>query len=106
MATEQIAIDVNQIPGLGDLVEAVRRDQKSRVLQRDGETLAYLEPAPPVAARPSTKGAAGKVSRRSKRFTMADPLWDIVGIATSGGPGDVSENKDKYLAEAYAAKDE
>jgi hypothetical protein len=106
MATEQIAIDVNLIPGLGDLAEAVRRDQKSRILQRDGETLAYLNPDPPESDRQSTRGSARKASRRGKRFTMADPLWDIVGMATSGGPGDVSDNKDKYLAEAYAAKGE
>ena len=32
-----------------------------------------------------------------------DPLWDIVGMVTSeDGPTDVSENKYKYLAEAYA----
>jgi len=30
-----------------------------------------------------------------------DPLWNIVGIGRSDGPGDVSENKYKYLAEAY-----
>jgi hypothetical protein len=32
---------------------------------------------------------------------MDDPLWDLVGIGHSGGPGDVSENKHKYLADAY-----
>lgn len=39
-----------------------------------------------------------------KPFTRDDALWDIVGIADSGpdGPTDVSENKYKYLAEAYA----
>lgn len=31
-----------------------------------------------------------------------DPLWDIIGIAETTGPTDVSENKHKYLAEAYA----
>jgi excisionase family DNA binding protein len=32
-----------------------------------------------------------------------DPLWDIVGMIDSpDGPTDVSRNKHKYLAEAYA----
>ena len=106
MATEQIAIDVNQIPGLGDLADAVRRDQKSRVLTRDGETLAYLQPAAPEPARQSDRTATRRTSRRGKRFTMADPLWDIVGMAKSGGPGDVSDNKHRYLAEAHATKGE
>ncbi len=39
---------------------------------------------------------------RGKPFTMDDPLWNIVGIGRSTGPTDVSENKHKYLAEAYA----
>jgi hypothetical protein len=38
--------------------------------------------------------------------TEAANAWleDLVGIASSEGPGDVSENKHKYLAEAYAAE--
>ena len=34
-------------------------------------------------------------------FSHADSLWNIVGIAQSDGPGDVSANKHKYLATAY-----
>jgi len=38
-----------------------------------------------------------------KPFTDADSLWDIVGMAgyDPDAPTDVSENKYKYLAEAY-----
>jgi excisionase family DNA binding protein len=43
-------------------------------------------------------------TRRGKATSADDPLWSIVGIGRSGGPGDVSENKRKYLAEAYAAE--
>jgi excisionase family DNA binding protein len=37
-------------------------------------------------------------------FTAVDSLWDIVGIAgyDPDAPTDVSENKYKYLADAYA----
>lgn len=33
-------------------------------------------------------------------FTKDDPLWDIVGAGHSTGPNDVSEHKQRYLAEA------
>ena len=39
-------------------------------------------------------------------FTEDDALWDIVGLVETDGPGDVSENKYKYLAEAYQARTE
>ncbi|HEV7214059.1 MAG TPA: helix-turn-helix domain-containing protein, partial [Chloroflexota bacterium] len=38
------------------------------------------------------------------RFTHTDSLWNIVGIAESDGPGDISADKHKYLADAYAAR--
>jgi excisionase family DNA binding protein len=37
------------------------------------------------------------------RFSHTDSLWNIVGIAESDGPGDVSADKHKYLADAYGA---
>jgi excisionase family DNA binding protein len=37
------------------------------------------------------------------RFSHTDSLWRIVGIAESDGPGDVSDDKHKYLADAYGA---
>lgn len=43
---------------------------------------------------------------QGKPFTFDDPLWEIVGIGASEGPTDISENKYKYLAEAYAPKDD
>lgn len=35
-------------------------------------------------------------------LTSASPLWRIVGLIDDDGPTDVSENVDRYLAEAYA----
>jgi len=43
---------------------------------------------------------------RGKPTSADDPLWSIIGIACSDGPGDVSQNKLKYLADAYAPKAE
>jgi len=37
-------------------------------------------------------------------ITMDDPLWDMIGVLSGGpdSPGDVAEDHDTYLAEAYA----
>ena len=61
----------------------------------------FLRPIEPKKA-----AGPGPTALRGKPFTMNDPLWNIVGIAASEGPGDVSENKHKYLAEAYAPREE
>lgn len=37
------------------------------------------------------------------RFSHTDSLWNIVGIAESEGPGDVSTDKHTYLADAHGA---
>ena len=55
----------------------------------------FVEPIEPKIA-PTRRAAA-----RGRPFTMDDPLWGIVGIGRSTGPTDVSENKHKYLADAY-----
>lgn len=47
------------------------------------------------------RGQAVVQVRQARAFTERDSLWNIVGIADAG-PGDVSENKHKYLADAYA----
>lgn len=41
--------------------------------------------------------------RLGKPLTMSDPLWQVVGIGHSG-QSDVSANKHRYLADAYAPK--
>jgi excisionase family DNA binding protein len=53
------------------------------------------------------KAAETSQAKRSGRpLTFDDPLFKLIGSARSAGPGDVSENKYKYLAEAYAATEE
>jgi hypothetical protein len=105
MASEQLPeLDVTTIPQLADLAEEVRRTRtpKRLVLTPNGVTVGYLDP-PETDFNLPAKTSPRKTSRRGKRFTMADPIWDIEGMA-SVGPSDVSSNKDKYLAEAYATK--
>jgi hypothetical protein len=69
--------------------EAVARNGRRRVVRVRGKAIA-LVPQP------------GRVRARPKVFTKDDPLWGIVGMfKADGGPTDVSDNVDKYLAEAY-----
>lgn len=46
---------------------------------------------PPSTTAPATE----------KPFTFDSPLWNIVGII-EGGPPDIAEQHDRYLADAYA----
>lgn len=90
-------LDITHIPELLRLAEEVQNSRESRVLTRDGKELAIVSPAKPAAKR------QGRV--KGQRFSMVDPLWQVVGIGPADeGPTDVSENTDKYLAEAYLPK--
>jgi hypothetical protein len=89
-------VDIAQIPELVRLAREVQRTGQPRVLTRDREVLAVLEPVPrtrPVA-RP-----------RARRTGPDDPYWGLVGLGRSRGPADVSAEKYKYLAEAYAPRE-
>jgi hypothetical protein len=69
--------------------EEVVRSGHRRVVRVGGREIALV----PHTRRPRS---------RPKVFTKDDPLWEIVGmLKADGGPTDVSENVDKYLAEAY-----
>jgi excisionase family DNA binding protein len=46
----------------------------------------------PVAAKPARRASS---AARGRPTSAEDPLWNIVGIARSVGPGDVSESKHK-----------
>lgn len=90
MAKEPKTIDVSQMPEALRIAEEVRATNEPRVLCRDSVELAVVMPLPQSRRR----------SPRGKVFTKDDALMGLVGIGRSGGPGDVSENKHKYLAEA------
>lgn len=64
-------------------------------IQREAVTQ-LLEPV--ASGAPQTEDDAQPAKGR---FSHTDSLWNIVGIAASDGPGDVSGNKHKYLADAY-----
>lgn len=95
MASEYAPIDLSKgnTPDLAELAEEVHRTNRPRVLRRADEDIAVLIPAPKK-----------KTSRTSgKPVTEDDPLFQAIGIGHSG-TGDISSNKHKYLAEAYASK--
>ena len=125
-------IDVTEMPEVIRLVEQVRAAGEPVRLVRAGEQLALLDPSAAARstgqgeASPSEAGEASlfgwvigigdstdSVARPEERPANGekagsvsdeshDPLLDIIGMFSSDGPGDVSENKYKYLAEAYA----
>jgi hypothetical protein len=94
MARELKRIDITNVPELLRIAEEVQASQEPRVLRRDSEDLAVVRPIKPSRRRVPPGRATG----------AKDPLWSIVGIGRSEGPTDISENVDKYLAEAYAAE--
>ena len=90
MEREMRPIDISDMPELLRLAEEVRTTKEPRRLQRENEDIATLMPV-----RRSKRVPAGRP------LTYDDALWKLVGSARSEGPTDVSENKYKYLAEAY-----
>jgi excisionase family DNA binding protein len=72
---------------------AVRVGKGVRVRKESVEAL-------PEAIKPDKRTRAP----RGTPITAYDPIWSIVGIGRSEGPTDVSQNKYKYLAEAYTPK--
>jgi len=88
------SLDVAHMAELLTVAERVRETGEPCVLKRDGEEIAILSPVPSAPRR----------QRKTGIVTRDDSLWNIVGMATSEGPGDVARNKHKYLAEAYATK--
>ncbi len=91
MAEAFKSVDISKLPQVVRLAEQVARSGKARILRRKDRELAILAPIPRVK----------RTSARGRPFTFEDSLWKIIGIGNSGLT-DVSENKHKYLAEAYA----
>ena len=73
-------------------LEAVRVGRGVRVRKESLDR--FIKPVAPEAAKQQRKP-------RGKPTSADDPLWNLVGIGQSREPGDVSENKHRYLADAY-----
>lgn len=90
-AKEPKHIDITHRPELLQLVEQMRKSNEPLLLQEGSRNVAIVRPL----YRP-TKPRGSQL----KPFTKDDPIWNLLGIGRSGLT-DVSENTDKYLAEAY-----
>ncbi len=85
-------IDVGNTPELLRIAQEVKTTRQPYVLKVEDEELAVIRPLQPMP-RPRKSGLVSK----------DDSLWNIVAIGKSDGPTDISQNKHKYLAEAYGA---
>jgi hypothetical protein len=87
---------------LVEILDEKRAETALRVLNRLTSDASDQEEAmeAPAAETPAVEGLVSS----GRPFTFDSPLWDIVGMAEGGpdDPTDVSANKHKYLAEAYA----
>ncbi len=92
-------LDISALPELSRLVDEVQRSGEARLLRRGAEDVALLTP---LRKKPGQGMRSSR--RRDRRSGPDDPLWNLLGIAHSSGPGDVAANKHKYLAEAYSAE--
>ncbi|MGI8916439.1 MAG: hypothetical protein ACR2JY_22145 [Chloroflexota bacterium] len=93
MATVVEPIDIGDNPDLLRLVEDIRASNSPRVLRHDNEDVAIIRPL---------KRAARTRLPRGRPAAADDPLWQLIGVGVSDGPGDVSTKKHYFLAEAYA----
>jgi hypothetical protein len=95
MAEELQPLDVSDSPDLARLAEEVARTRVPRLLRRDGQELAIVQPVAPARSRRS----------RSRR-TASPNAWieGLIGIGESADPVDVSSNIHAHVAEAIHAE--
>ncbi len=85
-------IDVTTSAELRRVAEQVRQTRQPVPLTQGDEVIAVVQPAPKVGRK-----------QRPARRAAAPNTWltNLIGLGASDGPGDVSENVDHYLAQAY-----
>ncbi|MHB8576568.1 MAG: hypothetical protein ACYDCQ_14695 [Dehalococcoidia bacterium] len=96
MTSEAAAIDISSMPEVARLVREVAETGVRRVLTENGAPVAEIAPARRRRRRQGHR----------RPLTMDDPLWKIVGMITEDIGSDLSANKHRYLAEAYASESE
>src|SRR5947208_3608377 len=99
-------------PAVIEAAQEVARTGRRRVIRADGRQIAVLVPYEAATGtgrngHPERAAGGPTMSRRSHRpkpLTADNPLFEIIGSITDDLGSDVSENVDKYLAEAYASE--
>ncbi|MGI8552818.1 MAG: hypothetical protein ACR2PL_18830 [Dehalococcoidia bacterium] len=91
MAQQLQPIDIAGYPDLVSLIERAKAAHQPLTLRCNGDDVALLVPV-------------ASVDRQSKGLTEDDSLLSVIGIGESTGPGDVSSNKHRYVAQAIYAE--
>jgi len=94
MVEEARTLDVHELPGLDVIAREVQASGRPVRIVQEGEELAVLQPA----KKPRRRKLPGKP------VTEDDPFWNLIGIGSSSGAGDISSNKTKYLINALRSK--
>ena len=94
MARRIEEIEVSDTTGVVPIAREVQRSGEPKLLQQDGVDLAMVIPVP------------SKSRSRGKPVTESDPLFELVGIGSSGIPGGMSSRKHEALAKAYRPRDD
>lgn len=89
-------VDADDPEAVHRAVLAVNRDGRTRLLRQHDIVIGVLTAPIPAFGRGSDVDIP-----LARPFTTDDPLLKAAGIFEGDGPGDVSENVDRYLAEAY-----
>ena len=96
MATKWQATDISNTPELLRLADEVTRSGSPRLLTSGKRPLAVLAPV--------ESSITPRRRRRAPRGLPRDSILEIIGIAASAEPTDISQDKQRYLAEAYEPK--
>lgn len=99
MTWEVEPLDVTDSPEVRELAEEVARTGAARVLTRDGEALAIVSPVP-------NKRRRRPEPPQAEPSSLNDWLGDLIGVGKSSGPGDVSANIHRHVAEAIHVESE
>src|SRR5205823_5139558 len=87
------AIDITDPQALVRAAEDVERTQTPRLIKRGDKEIAMLSPLEPK------EHGKTRARRKTKPIPKTDPIFNIIGIGAGDG-APVSENVDKYLADA------
>lgn len=86
MAAEPKRVSIDSSADISALAEEVRSTREVKILQRNNEDVALIAPI----AIDDGEG-----------MSMNDPLWNIVGIDSSGERSDVAGDKYKHFDDVY-----